>query len=356
MSYNERTVEQQNIDPVWESILDLNVDIAEINYYASLNADDRKEIFVDPFVDLNNISSSNQLGISTGQNGNVKLGKNVLKDDFESGSSNVGWENISNFDIVSSNNLEGSNVLETFIGDGGYGGTNYQSLVNPIESDVFSFTMNVYYKDINSGGNITGGFSIADDSYSTQILSFGENHNGELCVSETGQQFNIPVSTDTSFTFDVNVDIINSEITITASNESTGDTDTVTVSTSITRLSRMSIVGGSGVGEDITLQWDNLPYDSEFYNSGSLITGTINKSYTPTSISFDADVETSSNTSVQATISDGSGNEVIFPESALGDEQSLSFDDGDITIQLDLSSTSSTETPVVNDIGARFKP
>lgn len=287
-----------------ELMLQILNDIAENKYANSLNADSFDELFVDPFVDQSLIASSNNINITTGKNGEIKLKtgigstSSVTQDDTVSfvTDTNAGMkfkanndldgikattgpntENYNNVQIIDSN----SNVLAEKTG------------LNGTTNQTFEFTGlnlqsgNTYYVIADNEGN--------DWSYDEYLSGTSENS---------------ATSTD---------------IDITGNNGSRGGSTDVFVFGSITAI-------------------------KGHVQSGTITSTTKNLGYTPSAFIVQEDSTITSGEDVQFTFSDNSGNSKTISQSQIGEEVSVNFGDGDITSTVELSGDGSS-TPTVEEYG-----
>jgi len=294
------TFEKPDLTDLQEQLLDQAVDIAELNYAQGLNADNRENVFVDPFVDTSKISSSSGTNVITGTNGRVEL-------DFE----------------------QKGTALSTTYSPYQYSQDNFHGMViNPnlyldaieltIDSNVESFSQLSIY-----GADVDKTVDISSKSPGDAVKVF----------------VNLSSGTDYAVTIDATY---RAQSSSPYSDSSTG----------------LDVLGGTRSRTNTSPE--NYAYSvhtfkgfSGHVSNGTLTSIVIDKGYTPSSLQIDADIVTDADTTVEIEAYDGNGNSITWTESELDDEKTVSFSDSSFKIDVRPSTSDSSKSPTVNDYGLK---
>lgn len=339
-------------NPLRNSLLDFAVDIAELNYAESLDADSRDQIFVDPFVDSTRISSTNGVVVTTGQKGYATISDNLITDieDVESGSTRLDWESNSGLSINSNSEMYGEYSLE---GQGGSVDAD-RTFEEGLKSGD-SFKISVKLQELPDYQH----FQIAlRDSAGESLFTLRGNSNYDLESSYSGNiivsdAFSLNETIDFEFvpdleneTYDVYIDgtLEASDVPIQNSSWTPEKLDWLSIGSAsgsqsfyIDEFTTNGKFGGGTTNSD-TIQ-------------GTLTSISINKGFTPSAIQLDADIETDNDTSVSARLYDGNGNEVNISESEFGEQIDVPFSDSSFNAELELTTSNTSKKPNVNDYG-----
>jgi hypothetical protein len=295
-----------NTDPIKENVLKVIARQVDLAYQIDATAANFDDVITEAFTDLNGVeSTSGDMNLKAGSDGQANILESSETTDPSSPDTTKSETNLTGLQVDPNKDLQRVEVT-----------------LNPSVSNVSRVAV-VEKSSRNIIGETTGSFQGGD----TVSIAAEMDSNSTYLVAADNQ--------GSSYTRHYHTDSLSLPVSSTNHDITNGTFDAITGNEQAYWLTLESVkTYAAGSSGSITLTRRSL-------------------GFTPVNALPTQNGEIPNNTDLTMTISDNSGNSVIWDDSELGDEKSVPFSDGDIEIKIDQTNNGGG-SPTTQDIGVMF--